>query len=149
MLVGGHKLLQIRDFVKLFFWTQIGNGKNVSIWIDGWCDHCPLIRYLSPRDLSREGYSLKSTVSDLVSNEGWRWPQSWLLKAPILGQIPTPSIDDNKADTQFWCNFTHQIPRHAFHLWLVMRNSLKTQDKLRQWDVGDGTDLSTLRMCVL
>nr|GEW48405.1 hypothetical protein [Tanacetum cinerariifolium] len=42
--------------------------------------------------------------------------------------------------------FTHQIPRHAFHLWLVMRNSLKTQDKLRQWDVGDGTDLLSDRL---
>ncbi|GJZ79557.1 zinc finger, CCHC-type containing protein [Tanacetum coccineum] len=32
--------------------------------------------------------------------------------------------------------FSHCIPRHAFHLWLIMRNSLKTQDKMRQWDVG-------------
>ncbi|GJR80293.1 putative RNA-directed DNA polymerase [Tanacetum coccineum] len=31
--------------------------------------------------------------------------------------------------------FSHFIPRHSFHIWLVMRNSLKTQDKLRQWDV--------------
>ncbi|GKF96898.1 reverse transcriptase domain-containing protein, partial [Tanacetum coccineum] len=31
--------------------------------------------------------------------------------------------------------FSHCIPRHAFHLWLAMRNSLRTQDKLRQWDV--------------
>nr|GEV69561.1 hypothetical protein [Tanacetum cinerariifolium] len=31
--------------------------------------------------------------------------------------------------------FSHNIPRHAFILWLIMRNSLKTQDKLRQWDV--------------
>ncbi|GJR53871.1 hypothetical protein Tco_1404392 [Tanacetum coccineum] len=38
-----------------------------------------------------------------------------------------------------------RIPRHAFHLWLVMRRSLKTQDKMRQWDVGGGTDLNLLR----
>ncbi|GKE66178.1 putative reverse transcriptase domain, reverse transcriptase zinc-binding domain protein, partial [Tanacetum coccineum] len=31
--------------------------------------------------------------------------------------------------------FTHNIPRHAFHVWLMMRKSLKTQDKLRQWDI--------------
>ncbi|GKC95097.1 homeodomain-like protein, partial [Tanacetum coccineum] len=41
--------------------------------------------------------------------------------------------------------FSHVIPRHSFHLWLTMRNSLKTQDKLRQWDVGVNTDLSLLR----
>nr|GEX99391.1 hypothetical protein [Tanacetum cinerariifolium] len=44
--------------------------------------------------------------------------------------------------------FSQCIPRHAFHLWLVMRNSLKTQDKLRQWDVGVGTDLNLLH-CAL
>ncbi|GJY69226.1 hypothetical protein Tco_0472208 [Tanacetum coccineum] len=37
--------------------------------------------------------------------------------------------------------FSHNIPCHAFHLWLTMRKSLKTQDKLKQWDVGSGIDL--------
>ncbi|GJV90198.1 putative RNA-directed DNA polymerase [Tanacetum coccineum] len=27
--------------------------------------------------------------------------------------------------------FSHNIPRHAFHMWLVMRNGLKTHDKMR------------------
>nr|GEX87379.1 zinc finger, CCHC-type [Tanacetum cinerariifolium]GEX99685.1 zinc finger, CCHC-type [Tanacetum cinerariifolium] len=30
--------------------------------------------------------------------------------------------------------FPHCIPRYAFPLWLVMRNRLKTQDKLKQWE---------------
>nr|GEY91505.1 hypothetical protein [Tanacetum cinerariifolium] len=38
--------------------------------------------------------------------------------------------------------FSHNVPRHAFLLWLIMRNSLKTQDKLGQWAVGIGIDLS-------
>ncbi|GKG30748.1 reverse transcriptase domain, reverse transcriptase zinc-binding domain protein, partial [Tanacetum coccineum] len=33
--------------------------------------------------------------------------------------------------------FSHCIPRHSFHLWLTLRGSLRTQDKLRQWDVGN------------
>ncbi|GJU51281.1 homeodomain-like protein [Tanacetum coccineum] len=47
-----------------------------------------------------------------------------------------------------WYNivwFSHCIPRHAFHLWLVLRRSLKTQDKLRTWDVGPTTDMTLLR----
>ncbi|GJR75178.1 homeodomain-like protein [Tanacetum coccineum] len=43
---------------------------------------------------------------------------------------------------------SHAIPRNAFHLWLVMRSGLKTQDRMRQWDVGVGTDLNLLR-CAL
>ncbi|GJT37340.1 homeodomain-like protein [Tanacetum coccineum] len=41
--------------------------------------------------------------------------------------------------------FSHGIPWHAFHMWLVMRNALKTQDRVRQWDVGLNTDLNLLR----
>lgn len=36
------------------------------------------------------------------------------------------------------------IPRHAIHLWLVMRRRLKTQDGLRQWDVDNDVDLKLL-----
>ena len=47
-----------------------------------------------------------------------------------------------------WCDivwFSHGIPRHAFHLWLIMRRCLKTQDKLRSWDVSPTMVLSSLR----
>ncbi|GKD93401.1 reverse transcriptase domain, reverse transcriptase zinc-binding domain protein, partial [Tanacetum coccineum] len=36
-----------------------------------------------------------------------------------------------------WCDvvwFSCCIPRHAVHLWLVIRRRLKTQDNLRYWD---------------
>ncbi|GJT58261.1 hypothetical protein Tco_0993315 [Tanacetum coccineum] len=62
---GWLKLLQLRDFVRPYFFTHIGNGKDISDWFD-------------------------------------RWLQSWLLKAPTLGLIPTPSIDDNKVDVHLW-----------------------------------------------
>ena len=37
------------------------------------------------------------------------------------------------------------IPRHSIHLWLVMRRRLKTQDRLKQWDVGGNVDLNLLQ----
>ncbi|GKE01408.1 homeodomain-like protein [Tanacetum coccineum] len=40
--------------------------------------------------------------------------------------------------------YSHCIPRHAFHLWLTLRGSLKTQDKLRQGDIGSA-DLTLFR----
>ncbi|GJV00757.1 AMP-binding, conserved site-containing protein [Tanacetum coccineum] len=36
-----------------------------------------------------------------------------------------------------WCHavwFPECIPRHAFHLWLVIKRRLKTHDRLRAWD---------------
>ncbi|GKF49839.1 homeodomain-like protein, partial [Tanacetum coccineum] len=41
--------------------------------------------------------------------------------------------------------FSHNIPRHAFHLWLVMRKGLKTHDRMKQWDVGPTIDVNLLR----
>nr|GEV88875.1 reverse transcriptase domain, reverse transcriptase zinc-binding domain protein [Tanacetum cinerariifolium] len=34
----------------------------------------------------------------------------------------------------------YSIPRHAIHLWLVMRRRLKMHDRMRQWDVGSDID---------
>ncbi|GJW07139.1 hypothetical protein Tco_1569562 [Tanacetum coccineum] len=96
------KLIRIWDLVRPFFRSKIGNGHGTSVWFDRWCDECPLIRYLSPRDVSHEGFSLLDKVSDMVSNEVWKWPQSWLLKAPILGQLNTPLLDTNMEDTIWW-----------------------------------------------
>ncbi|XP_071699917.1 uncharacterized protein [Rutidosis leptorrhynchoides] len=35
--------------------------------------------------------------------------------------------------------FSHGILKHAFMLWLVMGERLKTQDKLKPWDIRDGS----------
>ncbi|GKA73703.1 putative reverse transcriptase domain, reverse transcriptase zinc-binding domain protein [Tanacetum coccineum] len=173
---GWQKILQLRDRVRPFIWTKIGNGLKASAWYDIWDPQCPLINHLSPRDIAREGHNLQSHVAALVSNGGWSWPQQWLLKAPNLNLVIAPNLDTNSCDSYFWCDsnenqvafsvkcvwesirprgnevpwfntvwFSHCIPRHAFHLWLVMRNSLRTQDKLRLWDIGDNADLSLLK----
>ncbi|GKC65840.1 putative reverse transcriptase domain-containing protein [Tanacetum coccineum] len=141
-----------------------------------WSSHCPLSRFLTPRDIAREGYSIQTRVADLLVNGAWNWPLSWLAKAPNLGLIPAPNIVLARQDCMKWratngtmtdfsvkCAwevlrprgievpwlhtvwFSHAIPRHAFHLWLVMRRSLKTQDKLRQWDVAPTTDITQVR----
>ncbi|GJS40759.1 putative reverse transcriptase domain-containing protein [Tanacetum coccineum] len=132
-------------------------------------------RFLSPREISNAGYTC-SKVSDLMVHNAWNWPSSWLIKAPELGLVPTPSIQMDTSDVLQWRDsnesisefsvkkvweairprgeevdwyrmvwFPHCVPRHAFLLWLVMRNSLKTQDRLKQWDVGINTDLNMLR----
>ncbi|KAJ0533331.1 putative reverse transcriptase zinc-binding domain-containing protein [Helianthus annuus] len=46
-----------------------------------------------------------------------------------------------------WVNmvwFKHCIPRHSFHLWLVIRNKLKTQDRLSVWEAGSATNLNLM-----
>ncbi|GKF96539.1 reverse transcriptase domain, reverse transcriptase zinc-binding domain protein, partial [Tanacetum coccineum] len=53
-----------------------------------------------------------------------------------------------QADVVNWYNvvwFPHCIPRHTIHLWLVVKQKLKTQDRLRQRDVSPDIDLNLLR----
>ncbi|GJS06407.1 reverse transcriptase domain, reverse transcriptase zinc-binding domain protein [Tanacetum coccineum] len=54
----------------------------------------------------------------------------------------------SRADMVYWYNvvwFSHCIPRHAIHMWLVIQQKLKTQDRLLQWDVGPSIDLNLLK----
>ncbi|XP_021979682.1 uncharacterized protein LOC110875790 [Helianthus annuus] len=46
-----------------------------------------------------------------------------------------------------WVNgvwFAQCIPRHSFHLWLVIKNKLKTQDRLAVWEVGSATNMNLM-----
>ncbi|GJT56896.1 putative reverse transcriptase domain-containing protein [Tanacetum coccineum] len=172
---GWRKLLQLREIVKPFLWKQVGNGLQTSLWYDTWCDQSPLSNYLSPRMIAREGYNLRMCVADVIEDGAWVWPQAWLLKAPNLANIPVPLLIDREDQMRWrdgsgnmhvfsvkhawealrprnmevpWYRivwFSHCIPRNAFTLWLIMRRSLKTQDKLRPWDVGPNTNLASLR----
>ncbi|XP_022015041.1 uncharacterized protein LOC110914561 [Helianthus annuus] len=50
-------------------------------------------------------------------------------------------VRDNKVA---WVNmvwYGQCIPRHSFHFWLVLKNKLKTQDRLAVWEAGSETNL--------
>nr|GFC19566.1 hypothetical protein [Tanacetum cinerariifolium] len=87
-------------------WINIYKLKGRSFWdvlvTSRWCVQCPLLRFLLARGITREGFSMLASVKDMISNEGWLWPQSWLLKALILGQLVVPSLDPNKPDLHYW-----------------------------------------------
>nr|GEY12869.1 hypothetical protein [Tanacetum cinerariifolium] len=55
----------------------------------------PLIRFLSPRDIAREGYTLKTSVAELITNGAWNWPILWLAKAPTISSIIVPLLRDH------------------------------------------------------
>ncbi|GJU23041.1 MAK10-like protein [Tanacetum coccineum] len=108
---------------------------------------------LSPRDIHREGFHLKNVVADLIVNGTWAWPLTWLSKAPNLGLECLEAWEAIRAhgNQVTWSRivwFSHNILCHAFYLWLVMRNGLKTHDQMKQLDIGPNGDLNALR-CAL
>nr|XP_043619767.1 uncharacterized protein LOC122591571 [Erigeron canadensis] len=99
--------------------------------------------------LWQKGFLLSASVSDLIHDNMWSWPTEW-------GNI-LPPIEDNSGSilpfpvSQVWeairprdvivtsyhvVWFNQCIPKHAFHVWLVVKKKLKTQDMLQPWDVN-------------
>ena len=108
-------------------------------------------------------------------NNTWSWPDNRYSRYPTLCNVSVPIINDqldslrwrgidglfylfsvssvwktinergNEVQWSYIVWSRYCIPRHAAHLWLVMRRRLKTQDRLKPWDVGEDVDLSVLQ----
>ncbi|GJX90604.1 hypothetical protein Tco_0343930 [Tanacetum coccineum] len=127
---GWRKILKIRDTVRPFIKTKIGDGSKTSIWFNSWCALIPLNRFLTLREITNEGFNMQSKVSDLVVNNAWIWPHAWLLKAPNIVRNDWEVLRDrgNEVPWHLLVWFPHCIPRHAFNLWLIMKESLEMQN---------------------
>ncbi|GJR33969.1 hypothetical protein Tco_1209653 [Tanacetum coccineum] len=127
----------------------------------------PLADIILNRDIYVTGYRRSAKVNELIDSGSWRWSLEWYSKYPNLINIVVPNLSSsrdrllwlntnnleagfsvamvwncirpryNEVDWYHVVWFSHQIPRHAIHLWLVIKRKLKTHDNLRQWDVRE------------
>jgi len=168
------KLCSLRDTVRSFVISKIGNGVQTSAWFDSWSSIGPLADVISSRFIHGAGFNHNSTVRDIVENGNWLWPVAWYdlfpvlihLQPPLLNDYPDVRLwrDNNGKEWEFstsvvwesirphtdrvpWVDlvwFSNCIPRHSFLLWLVCKKKLKTQDKMQQWDVGGVQNLNLM-----
>ncbi|XP_021999247.1 uncharacterized protein LOC110896117 [Helianthus annuus] len=157
-------MVQLRSLIRHHVWSMIGDGRNTSAWFDTWSSIGPLCTFLSPRVITREGFSLNATVADIYSNGSWIWPVAWRDMFPVLIQLDHLHRNLNVPDHLLWKDgdivaehsssgvwdsvrtreqevdwaaiiwFSQCIPRHAFLMWLIVRRKLLTQDKILQWN---------------
>ncbi|XP_071715062.1 uncharacterized protein [Rutidosis leptorrhynchoides] len=110
---------------------------------------------------------MQSKVRDLISNEQWSWPAHWTQKYPLLSCLSVLNLNEEQDQiywrsydgvlSMFSVNlawhsihprgmkvgwfrvvwFSQCIPRHAFIMWLLMGERIKTQDKLKAWEKRD------------
>ncbi|GKD62853.1 reverse transcriptase domain, reverse transcriptase zinc-binding domain protein, partial [Tanacetum coccineum] len=135
---------------------------TIYAWFDNWCALSQLASFISNRDIYKAGLGLSAKVNEIIDSGMWSWPTDWVLKYPMLANLNVPNLSNasdgivwrhiSNGDSDFsvakaydcirpkanevdWFHvvwFSYQIPRHAIHLWLVMKRKLKTQDKLMQ-----------------
>ncbi|GJU23251.1 hypothetical protein Tco_1156593 [Tanacetum coccineum] len=145
------KILQLRPLIRDNMWYKIGDGDVASLWFDK-----------SPRDWYRAGLNSSSKVQEVTRNGTWDWPPYLTDKFPMLqtiniilsqspdclewhdelGVLKPFSVSsvwsiirprNLKVDWFAVVWFAYCIPRHAFNLWLVVNQKLKTQDKVCSW----------------
>ncbi|GJT49854.1 retrovirus-related pol polyprotein from transposon TNT 1-94 [Tanacetum coccineum] len=145
---------------------NVGDGSNTSIWYDRWCSNYPLAASISTRDMFRTSLNPSSKLRDIIFNGAFSWPPVLSDKYSFLQSIIMLNVLDRRdllewrnelrlvkpfsvsmvwscirprGDKVSWFDvvwFSYCIPRHAVNLWLIMKQRLKTQDKLSSWDVS-------------
>ena len=160
---GWRKVLQIRPLIREFVWHNIGDGALTSLWYDRWCSSSQLANSISTRDMFRARLNPLSKVRNIFLNNVWTWPQELINKYPFLSSIVMPNHVDRpdllewrdedgnvksfsvsivwrsirpRSNKVMWVDvvwFSSCIPRHAFNLWLIVKQRLKTQDRVARW----------------
>ncbi|GJY57254.1 reverse transcriptase domain, reverse transcriptase zinc-binding domain protein [Tanacetum coccineum] len=69
--------------------------------------------------------------------DGQIWPPDWLSRFPSMAQLHVPLLLDDMDDVILW--------RDRDGVLRSLMQKLKTQDRLRQWDVGPRINLNLLR----
>ncbi|GKF43217.1 putative reverse transcriptase domain-containing protein [Tanacetum coccineum] len=109
---GWRNILKLHPLIRDFIWHKIGDGSEKD-----------LVRTPSP--------TLVPNSSDTLE---WRDESGFARGFSSHVVWNTIWHRNDKVD---WCDvvwFSCCIPRHAVHLWLVLRRRLKTQVQLRPWD---------------
>ncbi|GJU23247.1 reverse transcriptase domain, reverse transcriptase zinc-binding domain protein [Tanacetum coccineum] len=70
MTWGWRNILRLRPIIREFFWYKIGDGSDVSVWFDRWCNASPLDAIVSSRDMYRAGLSRYSKFRSCLKL-GW------------------------------------------------------------------------------
>ncbi|XP_021996200.1 uncharacterized protein LOC110893398 [Helianthus annuus] len=115
-----------------------------------------------------------SVAEMIDSSGNWKWPVAWYDLFPVLINLQVPVLHDTQdrlvwinsegnscyfSSWEVWNNIRYRehvvswlhmvwfkqcIPRHSFHLWMVIRNKLKTQDRMSVWEAGSATNLNLM-----
>ncbi|XP_022003170.1 uncharacterized protein LOC110900593 [Helianthus annuus] len=156
--------MKCRHIFRDYLWCKIGNGQTAFLWFDKWNADCPLANVVTPRQMARYGFSIKSKVAEAIHNGVWSWPEEWRSVYPSFFQLQPLSLSSVK-DRVLWLSSegklvpfsskkvwesirigdilaawskvvwsSFNIPKHAFICWLIFKRKLWTQDRILQWN---------------
>ncbi|GKA14481.1 putative RNA-directed DNA polymerase [Tanacetum coccineum] len=149
---GWRKLLQIHHIIRPYIWYKIGNAiANAGFFLDdkikdvvsngAW--KWPSTWFVAyPVFISMPIPILIDDQEDILQ---WRKYDGSFDSFSVREAWNTIREHANEVDWFYLVWSHHFIPRHAIHVWLIMKRRLKTHDRMRQWDVGLDIDLNLFR----
>ncbi|GJU91132.1 RNA-directed DNA polymerase, eukaryota, reverse transcriptase zinc-binding domain protein [Tanacetum coccineum] len=102
--VGWKNILRLKDKVRNHIWWKLRNGKMVSAWHDRWCAVSPLSDVIGSREIYDARFKDNSTVSEIIQEGRWVWPDEWNNDYELLRQIQVPVLNDDWKDKAVWIN---------------------------------------------
>ncbi|KAJ9536532.1 hypothetical protein OSB04_un000284 [Centaurea solstitialis] len=95
------KILNIRPYIREFFFFQVGTGTMINAWRDTWLSAGPLSSIISYRRFHNAGFDLSSTARDVILNSNGHWPPDWVSRNPLAFQMDPPLLT-NDTDLLRW-----------------------------------------------
>ncbi|XP_022019593.1 uncharacterized protein LOC110919635 [Helianthus annuus] len=111
--------------------TDLIDDNGQSKWPRAWYDIYPVLI----------GLSVPQLTQNMEDSTAWKDLEG---NTRPLGSLEVWHNIRSREQPVTWVNgvwFSQCIPRHSFHLWLVIKNKLKTQDRLPIWEAGSETNL--------
>ncbi|XP_021979813.1 uncharacterized protein LOC110875929 [Helianthus annuus] len=115
--------------------AELIDGNGNWRWPQAWLNLFPVLINVT----------VPAIVPDLEDRLGWKSFEGKIVHFSSWDAWNNLRVRENKVA---WVNmvwYGQCIPRHSFHLWLVIKNKLKTQDRLAVWEAGSETNL--ILMC--
>ncbi|VVB04320.1 unnamed protein product [Arabis nemorensis] len=103
-----------------FLRIKIGNGDDTFFWWDPWTPFGSLIHYLGQDGPSRLGIPLFSTVSELISEDGWSLPAA---------------RTENQVELLAFISTIHPLSMSDQPKWLIDGSVQKTFSSKKTWTV--------------
>ncbi|PWA89784.1 RNA-directed DNA polymerase, eukaryota, Reverse transcriptase zinc-binding domain protein [Artemisia annua] len=126
-------ILDLRHKVRANICKAIGNGVQTNVWYDQWSNIGILGDVISTRSIHNARLSENLTVSDMIVNDQWRWPNDWRVQYPVLASINVPKLNPQKQDTTMWRCDDGSITQ--FSTRIAWEHVSQHHDKVRWWKI--------------
>ncbi|GJU89779.1 hypothetical protein Tco_1302202 [Tanacetum coccineum] len=144
---GGLGIRRLEAFNQALISTHIWSilALKETLWVK-WIHIYKLQDYVSNRDIYEAGF-LKTAKLDAHATDTLVWRKVNDEEVDFSVATAWESIRPRSPSVSWYklVWYPQNIPRHAILLWLAIKQKLKTQDRLKQWDVGSNVDLTLLR----